>query len=137
MAHTRLTYPPIHSPINAFILSDTVEEGEFVAPRTTAVSIANLEKVWLRAYLDERDLGKINLGQAVDVFVDSYPDKIYPGKVSFISSEAEFTPKNVQTAKERVTLVYRIKVDVPNIGFELKPGMPADGLIPLNELAGA
>lgn len=137
LAKTRLSYTTIYSPINGFVLSDNVEEGEFVSPGTTIVSIANLERVWLRAYLDESDLGKINLGQAVDVFVDSYPEKIYPGKVSFISSEAEFTPKNVQTAKERVTLVYRIKVDVPNIDFELKPGMPADGLIPLKELAGA
>ena len=65
----------------------------------------------------------------VDVRTDTYPDKIYHGRISFVSSEAEFTPKSVQTEKERVTLVYRVKVDVENPSRELKPGMPADTYI--------
>jgi HlyD family secretion protein len=74
----------------------------------------------------ETDLGKVKLGQAADVHTDSFPGKTYPGRVSFISSEAEFTPKSVQTQKERVTLVYRVKIDLNDARHELKPGMPAD-----------
>lgn len=133
LAKTRLGYSKIYSPISGYVLSDNVQSGEYVSPGTPVVTIANLKDVWLRAYIDERDLGKIKLGQTVKISVDSYPDKVYLGKVTFISSEAEFTPKNVQTEKERVTLVYRIKVDVANDNLELKPGMPADGIIVLDE----
>ena len=87
----------------------------------------------LKAYVDETDLGRVKLGQEVHVRTDTFPDKTYTGKISFISSEAEFTPKQVQTQKERVKLVYRIKVDVDNPRGELKPGMPADGEILLAE----
>jgi len=83
----------------------------------------------LKAYINEADLGRVKLGQKVSVNTDSYPGKVYPGKIIFISSEAEFTPKNVQTAKERVKLVYRIKVNMENPHGELKPGMPADARI--------
>jgi HlyD family secretion protein len=71
----------------------------------------------------------VNWGQEVIVTTDLRPQKEYKGKISFISSQAEFTPKSIQTEKERVTLVYRIKVDIPNLDRELKPGMPADGKI--------
>jgi HlyD family secretion protein len=74
----------------------------------------------------------VHWGQVVDVRTDTYPDRIYHGRISFISSEAEFTPKSVQTEKERVTLVYRVKVDVENPNRELKPGMPADAIVKLN-----
>jgi HlyD family secretion protein len=69
------------------------------------------------------------------VTTDLKPQKIYKGKISFISSQAEFTPKQIQTEKERVTLVYRIKIDIPNPEKELKPGMPADGRIVLTPSA--
>jgi HlyD family secretion protein len=85
----------------------------------------------LRAYVNETDLGRIHYGQAVTVRTDSYPGKTYPGHISFISSKAEFTPKSVQTFQERVTLVYRIKIDLENSQHELKPGMPADAEIAL------
>jgi membrane fusion protein YbhG len=133
LSKTRLGYTKIYSPISGYVLTDNVQDGEYVSPGTPVVTVANLENVWLRAYVDEKDLGKIKLGQTVKISVDSYPDKVYLGKVTFISSEAEFTPKNVQTEKERVTLVYRVKVDVPNENLELKPGMPADGMIVLDE----
>jgi HlyD family secretion protein len=77
------------------------------------------------------------VGQRVRITTDTYPDKVYDGVVSFLASEAEFTPKNVQTQKERVKLVYRIKVDVPNPSLELKPGMPADAEILLSEAPSA
>jgi HlyD family secretion protein len=87
----------------------------------------------LKAFINENDSGRVKLGQKVSVTTDSYPEKVYPGKITFISSEAEFTPKNVQTAKERVKLVYRIKVSLGNLRGELKPGMPADGKIHLKD----
>ena len=97
------------------------------------VTIGALADVWLRAYIDEPDLGRVKVGQWARLTTDTYPDKVYDGVVSFLASEAEFTPKNVQTDKERVKLVYRIKIDVPNPSFELKPGMPADAEILLAE----
>ena len=102
-----------------------------VAPNTPVVTLGDLDDVWLRAYINETDLGHIRWGQTADVHTDTYPGKTYHGRISFIASKAEFTPKSVQTFKERVTLVYRIKIDVENPNHELKPGMPADAEIQL------
>lgn len=90
------------------------------------MTVGDLEKPWLRAYIDETDLGRVKVGQRVKVTTDTYPGKVYEGYISFIAPEAEFTPKNVQTQKERVKLVYRVKVEMANPDMELKPGMPAD-----------
>ncbi|MFY9912326.1 MAG: efflux RND transporter periplasmic adaptor subunit, partial [Candidatus Sulfotelmatobacter sp.] len=87
--------------------------------------------IWLRAYIAETDLGRARWGQEATITTDTYPGKPYRGHVSFISSSAEFTPKSVQTYKERITLVYRIKIDIENPNHELKPGMPADASIDL------
>jgi HlyD family secretion protein len=87
--------------------------------------------VWLRAYVNEPDIGKIRLGEAVTVTTDSYPGKEYAGRISFISEQAEFTPKSVETHAERVTLVYRIRIDIDNPSHELVPGLPADARIPV------
>jgi len=133
LAENRLKDARIAAPISGYVLSDNIESGEYVAPGTPVVTIANLASVWMRGYVDERDLGKVKLGQKVKILSDSYPNKVYVGTVSFISPEAEFTPKNVQTERERVKLVYRIKVNIPNEHLELKPGMPVDGIILLNE----
>lgn len=127
LANTRISYATITSPLSGLVLEHHVESGEFVAPGTPVVTVGDLTQVWLRAYVDEADLGKVKLGQKVLLRNDTFPDKVYEGTVSFISSEAEFTPKNVQTFQERVKLVYRIKVDVNNPHLELKPGMPVDG----------
>ncbi|MFA5043662.1 MAG: efflux RND transporter periplasmic adaptor subunit [Kiritimatiellia bacterium] len=129
LAETRLGYAALTSPAAGIVLSKAIESGEYVFPGTPVVTIGNLEQVWIRAYIDETDLGRVKVGQAARIMTDTYPGKIYPGKVAFISSEAEFTPKNVQTAKERVKLVYRIKIDVANPAMELKPGMPADAVV--------
>jgi len=129
LAETRLGYAALTSPVAGIVLSKAIETGEYVFPGTTVVTIGNLEQVWIRAYINETDLGRVKVGQAAHVTADTYPGKVYPGLVAFISSEAEFTPKNVQTAKERVKLVYRIKIDVANPAMELKPGMPADAEI--------
>jgi HlyD family secretion protein len=126
MSRIRLSYTALRAPFTGVVLVRQAELGEVVSPGTPIVTLADLDHLWARVYVPETDLGKVHWGQVVDVRTDTYPDRIYHGRVSFISSEAEFTPKSVQTEKERVTLVYRVKVDVENPNRELKPGMPAD-----------
>jgi HlyD family secretion protein len=127
----QIGYCQLYAPISGVVLVKNAEAGEFVVPGGAVITLGDIEKPWLKAYITEEDLGKVKLGQKVSVTTDSYPKKIYPGEITFISSQAEFTPKNVQTAKERVKLVYRIKVSLENPHRELKPGMPADGRIHL------
>lgn len=129
LAETRLGYATLASPLTGVVLSHNIEPGEFVAAGTPIVTIGDLEHVWLRAYIDETDLGRVKVGQAARVTIDTYSDKVYEGRVSFIASQAEFTPKSVQTKKERVKLVYRIKVTIGNTHMDLKAGMPADAHI--------
>ena len=88
--------------------------------------MGDIDHPWLRAYIREQDLGRVKLGAKAKVTTDSFPGKVYDGRVSFISSEAEFTPKQIQTAEERVKLVYRIKIEIDNSRHELKSNMPAD-----------
>jgi HlyD family secretion protein len=126
---TQLSYTTLYSPISGVVLVKSGEIGEVVNPGTSIVTLADIENVWLKAYIPETDLSKVKWGQEVIVNTDLRPKKEYKGKISFISSQAEFTPKQIQTEKERVTLVYRIKVDISNPDHELKPGMPADGKI--------
>ncbi len=132
LARTRLSYATVVSPLRGTVLSKNVEPGDYVAAGTPVVTVGALSQVWLRAYIAETDLGRVKVGQEVDVTTDTFPGKRYAGKVTFISPQAEFTPKSVQTQKERVKLVYRIKVDIANPEMELKPGMPADGTIRTN-----
>jgi HlyD family secretion protein len=90
-----------------------------------------MDRPWLRGYINEKDLGRVKLGSKVKITTDSAPGKIYGGRISFISAEAEFTPKQIQTQEERVKLVYRIKIEVDNPQHELKLNMPADAEIQL------
>lgn len=129
LAETELGYATLRSPISGVVLSKNVEPGEFVAPGTPVVTVADLSNVYLRAYVSETNLGRVHLGQSARISVDSFPGKTFPGRITFISSEAEFTPKTVQTTKERVKLVYRIKITIPNPNHSLKPGMPADATL--------
>jgi len=129
LAEAQLSYTVLYAPISGMVLVKSGEMGEVVNPGTSILTLANIENVWLKAYIPETELSKVKWGQEVMVTTDLRPQKIYQGKISFISSQAEFTPKQIQTEKERVTLVYRIKVDIPNPDRELKPGMPADGKI--------
>lgn len=133
LAETRLSYATLTSPLSGVVLSHNIEPGEFVAPGTPIVTVGDLEHVWLRAYVDETDLGRVKVGQAAQVTADTYSNKVYEGRVSFIASQAEFTPKSVQTKKERVKLVYRIKITIANPEMELKAGMPADARITLSD----
>lgn len=126
LAETKLGYTEVVSPLTGVVLSKNIEPGEFVSPGTPVVTVADLLHVWVRGYLNETDLGRVKLGMPGRVMTDTFPGKVYDGTLSFIASESEFTPKNVQTEKERVKLVYRVKVDVHNPHMELKPGMPVD-----------
>jgi HlyD family secretion protein len=129
---TQLSYAILESPISGIVLVKSGEVGEVVNPGTSILTLADIENVWLKAYIPEVDLSRVIWGQEVLVTTDIKPQKEYKGKISFISSEAEFTPKQIQTEKERVTLVYRVKIDIRNPDRELKPGMPADGKILLS-----
>jgi len=129
MSRIRLAYTVLRAPFTGVVLVRQAELGEVVSPGTPIVTLADLDHLWVRVYVPETDLGKVHWGQAVDVRTDTYPGRIYHGRISFIASDAEFTPKSVQTEEERVTLVYRVKVDVENPNRELKPGMPADTII--------
>ena len=117
------------SPVDGVVLVKAADPGEVLAPGTTVVTVGDIDHPWLRGYIDESDLGRVRIGSKVNVTTDSYKNKVYTGRVSFIASEAEFTPKQIQTQQERVKLVYRIKIDVQNPGRELKLNMPADGEI--------
>ncbi len=125
-AEERLKDTVIHSPINGVILKKNIELGETVAQGVPVYTIGDLENPWIKVYVKEDKLGLVKLGQKAKVSTDTYPGKTYDGWVSYISSEAEFTPKNVQTQEERVKLVFGVKVRVQNVNQELKPSMPAD-----------
>lgn len=129
LARTRLGYSELTAPLAGVVLAENVEAGEFVAAGTPVVTLGVLDPVWLRGYINETDLGRVKLGQSAQVAIDTFPGKSFAGTVTFIAQDAEFTPKNVQTEKERVKLVYRIKITIPNPDQELKPGMPADAEI--------
>lgn len=129
ISESQLSDTDVYAPIDGVVLVKSAEVGEVLAAGTTVVTIGDLEQPWLRAYVNETDLGRIRLGQQVKLTSDSYPGKAYAGSISFISKEAEFTPKQIQTKEERVKLVYRIKIEVGNSSHELKNNMPMDAEI--------
>jgi len=132
LSRINLEYTTLRAPSAGVIAVRQAELGEVVSPGTPIVTLTDLDHVWLRAYVAETDLGRVHYGQQATIRTDTYPGKTYSGQISFIADKAEFTPKSVQTFKERVTLVYRIKIDVANVNHELKPGMPADAYIDLS-----
>lgn len=129
LTQTRLDFTDLASPLDGFILVKSSLAGEVVKAGTPVFTAIDLDNIWVTAYINEKDLGRVKLNQAAEVVTDTYPGKKYKGRVSFISSQAEFTPKFIQTQEERVKLVYRIKVQVDNSSLELKPGMPADAYL--------
>ena len=129
VADDDLTNSRLYAPFDGFVTVKDVEQGEFVQAGTPVLTLAQLDQVWVKTYVPETQLGKVRLGQKADVISDTFPDKTYPGIVAFISPEAEFTPKNVQTKEERVKLVYRIKVTLDNPRQEFKAGMPVDVIL--------
>ncbi len=119
----------VFAPVDGVVMVRSAETGEVVAAGTSVLTIGDVERPWLRGYINETQLGRVKIGQKVRVTTDSFPGKEYWGRVSFIASEAEFTPKQIQTHEERVKLVYRIKVDIANPERELKNNMPVDAEI--------
>lgn len=115
-----------YSSIDGVVLVKSADPGEVIAAGTSVVTIGDIDHPWLRGYIPQDALGKVKIGQRVRITSDSYRDKTYHGRVSFIASQAEFTPKQIQTKDERVKLVYRIKIDVENPNRELKNNMPVD-----------
>lgn len=126
LAETQLRYTQLKAPFKGVITTRNVEPGEVVVPGREILSLSDLSRVDLKIFVHETEMGKVKPGQDVEVRVDTFPDKVYRGKVAFISPEGEFTPKIIQTRKERVKLVYLVKVSIPNPHLELKSGMPAD-----------
>jgi HlyD family secretion protein len=133
LARTRLGYATITCPINCVVLVRPTEPGEVVAIGSPVLTVGDLDNAYFEGYVPETDLAKVRYGQKAEITTDSYKDRKYPGQVYFVSSKAEFTPKTVETHKERVTLVYRTKIRVENQDHSLKPGMPADAIIFLND----
>ena len=125
-ADIQMGYTQLKAPISGIITSRNIEPGEVVSPGREVLTLADLSVVDLKIFVDETAIGKVKPGQKVEIKVDTFPKKVYAGTVSFISPEGEFTPKIIQTKKERVKLVYLVKVSIANPGFELKSGMPAD-----------
>lgn len=122
----------VKSPVTGIVAKKFVETGEYVNPGSSLMKIADLSTAKLNIYINEIDLGKIKLGQKAEVKTDSYKDRTYTGVVIYISPEAEFTPKNIQTEEERTKLVFEVKIEIPNPDNELKAGMPADALLMIN-----
>jgi HlyD family secretion protein len=131
VTESQLDDTSVYSPVDGVVLVKSAEVGEVLGAGTTVLTIGDLDHPWLRGYIKETDLGRVKLGQEVKLTTDSFPGKTYWGRVGFIASEAEFTPKQIQTTEERVKLVYRIKIDVDNPQHELKSNMPVDAEIEL------
>jgi HlyD family secretion protein len=119
----------LSSPVNGVVTRRASHAGEIAAPNSPILSITNLETVKLTIYVPETQIGSIKLGDEIPVQVDSFPSRIFKGAVIFINSQAEFTPRNVQTKSERVNTVFAVKLQIPNSNFDLKPGMPADATL--------
>ena len=128
-AKLQLTYTELIAPMDGIVFTRSAEPGEYLNPSTPVITLGDLKHPWLRAFVSEQDLGRIKLKDTVKVFTDSFADKAYEGVITYISSQAEFTPKSVQTFEERVKLMYRIKIALSNPDGELKPGMPADAVV--------
>jgi HlyD family secretion protein len=126
VAAVQLAHTELRAPYAGIVLSRNVEPGEVVSPGQEVLSVADLSTVDLKIFVDETEIGKVRPGQTAEVRIDTFPDKAYSGRVAYVSPQAEFTPKIIQTHKERVKLVYLVKIEIENPNFELKTGMPAD-----------
>jgi HlyD family secretion protein len=129
LANTRLGYATISAPVNGVVLVRPAQPGQVAAVGSTVLTMGDMDNIYFVGYIPEDLLAKVRYGQKAYLVTDTYPGKRYPAWVSFISSQAEFTPKTVETYKERVTLVYRTKIRAENLHYDLKPGMPAEAVI--------
>ncbi|HSD94599.1 MAG TPA: efflux RND transporter periplasmic adaptor subunit, partial [Syntrophales bacterium] len=125
-ARIQLDRTQLRAPFAGIVTSRNIEPGEVVTSTRQAITLSDLTAVKVKIYVGETEIGGVKPGQRADVKVDSLPGKTFEGTVTFISPEGEFTPKIIQTQKERVKLVYLVEITVPNPNLELKTGMPAD-----------
>jgi HlyD family secretion protein len=116
----------IVAPLSGTVLSRNLEPGEVLSPGVSLMTLADLSTLEVYVYVPESNVGAVNVGDAVEVAVDSFPGETFAGKVKAVSSRTEFTPRNVESKEDRVTLVFKVTVTVPNRDGRLKPGMPAD-----------
>jgi len=114
-----------------------LEAGDMATPQKPVLTLAITDPKWIRVYVDEINLGKVHPGMTASVLVDSYPNRSFAGRVGFVSSVAEFTPKNIETEELRSNLVYEVRIFVSDPQDELRLGMPATARIPLNQAAPA
>lgn len=119
----------ILSPVSGYISKSFFEEGELVQPGAALFKVTNLDNIELIVYPEQTHIGKIQINDRADIMIDSFPDKTFKGKIVYISPEAEFTPKNIQTKEERSKLVFAVKIAVENNQNQLKSGLPADARI--------
>jgi HlyD family secretion protein len=119
----------VAAPIGGVVIAKHASAGEVVAAGAPILTVAGLDEVWVRLFIPLPDLGRVALGQAVEVTTDAFPGRTFRGTVTEIAQQAEFTPKNVQTQEERVKLVFAVKVTIANTDRALKPGMPADAVL--------
>jgi HlyD family secretion protein len=132
VARRNLSYAFLYAPSDGVIQSRILEPGDMASPQKPVYTLALTEPVWVRAYVSETDLGKVRLGMTAFVKTDSYPGKRYKAWVGFISPTSQFTPKAVETREVRTSLVYQVRVYVKSPRDELRLGMPATVIIPLD-----
>ena len=118
------------SPLSGLVLSRNVHVGEVALPGAPLLAVADLKQLTLTVYVPENELGRVQLGQEIAVTVDAYPGRTFHGTITYIATGAEFTPKNVQTRDERTNMVFAVKIHLPNDDHALKPGMPANAVLP-------
>ena len=123
-AQTDLDDAEIHSPSDGVIITRAEEPGAIVPSGNTVLTVSLYHPVWVRAYIAESNLGDVHPGAEVEVFTDTQPDHPYHGKIGFVSPEAEFTPKSVETTDLRTSLVYRLRIVIDDSGPQLRQGMP-------------
>lgn len=128
-AQVQLSRATVRAPISGAIVARSVHTGEIAAPGITAMTLADLDSVTLTIYVPGSRLGEVTLGQKIDVRVDAFADRVFPGAVVHISDKAEYTPRSVRTPDQRASLVYAVKIKIANTDHALKPGMPAEAQV--------
>ncbi len=132
IARARMNDCTVIAPVSGTVSAVAFRLGETVLAGSVPVTIIDLDQTWLTVYLPERLLGRVKLGDTCRARIDAYPKRDFVGTLTFISDQAEFTPKDIQTKEERINQVYRVKIALPNPDRVLKPGMPADAFLNLH-----
>ncbi len=126
IAEALLAKTVLYAPTGGIVNSVNFKQGEYITPGAAVITIINPGDLYVNVYIPEKEIPRVKLGQKAEIFIDAYPGKPFQGIVSFISSKAEFTPKNLQTQEERVNMVFAVKVKIGDSSGHLKPGLPVD-----------